>query len=158
MAAAGYFSIEKIMLITFSGTLLADQSLYFLGYTYGQGVLTWIRLRFPKMSPYIDKALKFLIRYQNIYILSFRFIWGVRIISSVIIGAQKVPILRFAILNIISAAVWTVVSCMAGYLIGETILYGLKHYGGIISGGLIGSILLSGLAWKMWKKKRTSRS
>ncbi|PPE03970.1 DedA family protein [Holospora curviuscula] len=153
MAAAGYFSIQKIMIIAFCGTLLADQSLYLLGYVYGPGVLTWIRFRLPKMTPYIDKALIFLARYQNIYILSFRFIWGVRIISSIIIGAQKVPVLRFAILNVVAAAVWTVVSCMAGFLIGETLLYGLENYGGVVSGSLVLGGIFTFFVWKIWKKR-----
>ncbi|WP_023492010.1 DedA family protein [Holospora undulata] len=152
MAAAGYFSIQKIMIIAFCGTVLADQGLYFLGYTYGATVLDWIRLRFPSMTPYIDKALNFLTRYQNIYILSFRFIWGVRIISSVIIGSQKISILRFATLNLIAAVIWTVVSCMAGFFIGEAILYGLEHYGWWISFGIIAFVLLIVLGWKMRKK------
>lgn len=158
MAAAGYFSIYKIMLIAFTGTVIADQGLYFLGYIYGATILDWIRARFPKMSPYMDKALMFLTRYQNAYILSFRFIWGVRIISSVIIGAQKVPPARFAVLNIIAAVVWTVVSCMAGYLLGETFLYVFQKYGGVISVSIAGLVLISVAVWKYLAYRRRSKN
>ncbi|ETZ06782.1 inner membrane protein YohD [Holospora obtusa F1] len=156
MAAAGYFSIQKIMIIAFFGTLLADQALYFLGYLYGSRVLDWIRCRFPSMNPYIDKALNFLMRYQNIYILSFRFIWGVRIISSVIIGSQKISLLRFASLNFIAAIVWTVASCMTGFFIGEALLYTLERYGWWISIGIISTVLLGILGWKMLKKNKNN--
>lgn len=158
MAAAGYFSIYKIMLIAFGGTVLADQGLYFLGYTYGATALDWIRSRFSKMSPYMDKALMFLNRYQNAYILSFRFIWGVRIISSVIIGAQKIPPMRFAVLNIIAAVVWTVVSCMAGYLLGETFLYVFQKYGGVIGASIAGLILILAGLWKYLAYRRRATS
>lgn len=154
LAAAGYFSIYKIMIIAFSGTLLADQGLYFLGYCYGPRVLLWIRRRLPRMALHIDKALLFLTRYQNAYILSFRFIWGVRIVSSIIIGAQKVPMARFAVLNVIAAILWTVISCMAGFLLGETFLYILEQYGVLILGGIVGCIILGAVFWKLWKRKK----
>ena len=158
MAAAGYFSIYKIMLIAFGGTVLADQGLYILGYTYGEPVLCWIRAHLPKMARYMDKALMFLHRYQNAYILSFRFIWGVRIISSVIIGAQKIPPLRFAVLNIIAAVLWTVISCMAGYLLGETVLYIFHTYGAAIGASIAGLILSVAIIWKYVSYRRRTQA
>lgn len=154
MAYAGHLDIIKVMLVAFIGTLIADQLLFFLGYFYGPRTINWVKNRFPKSAPYIEKALKFLEKYQTLYILSFRFIWGIRIISSVIIGAQKVSFLRFTFLNCISAIVWSVLSCSVGYFLGGAFSYLKENYGSYVTWGILGIIVLSVLCWKL-KKRRT---
>jgi membrane protein DedA with SNARE-associated domain len=118
LAACGYLSILKVGAITFLGTLIADQSLYYIGYFYGPKCLTFLKQKFPKIVPHLDKAASFLHTYQTLYILSFRFIYGIRIISSLVIGAHHISMKKFAILNIIAAFIWTVLSCALGYFLG----------------------------------------
>jgi len=117
LAAQGYMSISYIMIIAFLGTLFADQGLFFVGHYYGASFLE----RFPKFNKAASRAFALLQKWGTIYILVFRFIYGVRIISPLVIGASGIPIRRFVILNFIAAIIWTVISCMAGYLLGEAV-------------------------------------
>lgn len=117
LANLGYLNIYKIMIIAFLGTLFADQALYFVGRYYGPSIFD----RFPRYKPASEKAFKLLHRLDSWFILSFRFIWGIRTISPVVIGASGLSPKRFIPLNFIAAVVWTVISCTGGYMLGHTI-------------------------------------
>lgn len=110
----GYLSLPLIILISFSGSLFADQLLFFLGRIYGPGILE----RKPALRDKAHKAFALLHRYHIWFILGFRFIYGIRTVSPFVIGASGISVKRFAILNVIAAAIWAVLSCCAGYLLG----------------------------------------
>lgn len=115
LASKGYLSLIKIMILSFVGTLLADQGLYWLGRRYGMAFLE----KRPHWHQRVEKAMSLLHKYNTIYILSFRFIYGIRIISPIIIGACGIPVARFTILNFIAAFIWSVSICLIGYFFGE---------------------------------------
>jgi len=110
----GYLSLPLIMLISFTGTLFADQLLFFIGRWYGPGLLE----RRPKLKEKSARVFNLLHRYHTWYILGFRFVYGVRVASPLVIGAAGIPVRRFVILNLIAAVIWAVLSCWAGYLLG----------------------------------------
>src|ERR1700722_6375918 len=117
-AHEGYLSLPKIIFVSFIGTLFADQALYFVGRHYGNLAID----RFPSFRPRAEKAFRLLRRYDNIFILSFRFIYGIRIISPVVIGASGVGIKRFMLLNFLAAIIWSVGSCVAAYYFAHIII------------------------------------
>ncbi len=118
MAAAGHMNIYLIMLVAFFGTLIADQFLYFLGRRYGHQIL----VKYPKLFKKSDKAFDLLKRYDVWFIIACRFIYGIRVTSSVVIGISGLPPKRYSPLNMLSAMIWTLVSCLGGYWIGDTFL------------------------------------
>ncbi len=113
-AYKGYLSLPAIMLIAFLGSLFADQLLFFLGRIYGPGMLE----RKPAFREKAERAFGLLHHYHIWFILGFRFVYGIRTVSPFVIGASGIPVKRFAILNVIAAAIWAVLSCYAGYLLG----------------------------------------
>lgn len=136
-AAAGYLNIWLLVPIIFSGTLIADQLIYVFGTFYGPRTLTYLKTRFTRLHDPIDRGLQFLKKHEIIYILTFRFIYGLRIISPFIIGAQHVSFKRFSILNLIAAALWTAISCAAGYALGHFFKTMTHNIGFIIIGVLL---------------------
>lgn len=116
MAYQGYLSLPKIMIIAFLGTLFADQALYYVGRHYGKRFFK----KFPKMQEGSKRAFDLLHRWDIWFILSFRFIYGIRTISPIVIGAARVPPKRFIPLNLLSAIIWTIISCVGGYMLGGT--------------------------------------
>ena len=114
LAWLGYFSIIKIMIVAFCGTAMADQVLFQVGHHFGASALQ----RFPRFQKHADHAFSLLKRWGTLCILTFRFIYGVRIIGSVVIGASGYDPKRFVPLNLLSALIWTVISCMGGYILG----------------------------------------
>lgn len=110
----GYLSLPVIMAVAFTGSVCADQLIYFLGRWYGPGYLE----KRPRMKAQAARAFDLLHRYHLWFILGFRFIYGIRTISPFVIGASGIAVKRFAVLNFIAAAIWATSSCYAGYLLG----------------------------------------
>lgn len=151
LARTGYLSIQKVTLIAFCGTLVADQGLYFIGHYYGQSVIE----RFPSMKPKADKAFRLLHRYNTLFILSFRFIYGIRTLSPLVIGAGGVSIKRFMCLNLIAALIWSISSCMAAYYLADLVMDHIHLFPQIILGLVIfGGLVAYGI--HRWRKKKSS--
>lgn len=107
-------SLPLLMLIAFLGSTCADQLLFFLGKHYGQKVFD----RYPWLNDKAERVFEHLHKHSTLFIFSFRFIYGIRVASPIIIGAAKIPTRRFAILNVLAAAIWSAISCSAGYALG----------------------------------------
>lgn len=124
MAYAGYLSLYKVMIIAFSGTLMADQVLYYIGRKYGTSIFE----RFPSLKKPSDRAFTLLRKYDTWFIIMSRFVYGVRTAGSMVVGASGVPPRRFVPLNILSAAIWTVISCVGGYLLGDIMIKVIENF------------------------------
>ncbi|MDR1034346.1 MAG: VTT domain-containing protein [Holosporales bacterium] len=115
-AAGGYLSIYKIFIIAFTTTVLVDQGLFFLGYKAG---INWLILRFPKLQVARDKVFSLLNKMDIFFIFAFRFIYGIRTISPIIIGAAKIYPPRFIGYNILSGFCWAFIGCFIGYVVAD---------------------------------------
>jgi len=147
-AHEGLLSLPKIIIVSFMGTLFADQILYFVGRLYGNPFIE----RFPSFRPRAERAFQLLRRYDNIFILIFRFIYGIRIISPVVIGASGVGVKRFLILNFIAAIIWSVGSCVTAYYFAHLIMEELH----LISKIILGLLIIGGGIWygiRKWRKR-----
>jgi len=149
-AHEGYLSIYKVTLIAFLGTLVADQGLYFVGHYYGRAFLD----KFPSQQERIAKAFRLLHRYDNLFILTFRFIYGIRILSPLVIGASGIPVKRFVILNFFAAVIWSVLSCAGAFYFAHLIMDELHLLPKIILGAtMFGAGMIYGIYW--WRKRRS---
>jgi membrane protein DedA with SNARE-associated domain len=148
LAHEGYLSLPKIILVSFCATLLADQVCYFIGYFYGNALIA----KFPSLKPRADRAFQLLKRYDNLFILTCRFIYGIRTISPFVVGASGVGIKRFIALNFIAALVWAVSSCVAAYYFAYIIMDEIHVLPKII----LGVLLFGGGVWygvHKWRKR-----
>lgn len=143
-ASQGMLSLQKIILISFVGTLIADQSLFIIGHLWGKKLLRFA----PRLQPTTERVFRFLKEYGSFYILTFRFIYGIRIISPLIIGSSGFPFATFAFLNLIAAILWAVISCGTGYLCGEFLMHYLSPLQRFL---VLGSFGLGCLLWIVWK-------
>lgn len=145
----GHLNIFKIMLVAFIGTLIADQGLYYLGRFYGKNILK----KLPKLEKPAEKAFKLLHEWDYKFILSMRFIYGIRIVSPIVVGISGYPPSRFVPLNILAAFLWALISGTIGYCLGsviEVIGYAVvERYLLIFSLSLLTIVITVGyFAWK----------
>jgi membrane protein DedA with SNARE-associated domain len=84
------------------GSFAGDQCYFWLGRHFGPRLLR----RLPRWRGPVDNALVWLKRYNTGFILSFRFIYGVRNFASFAMGVSGLDWRRFLILNFIAAGVW----------------------------------------------------
>ena len=114
-AHQGYLRLDLVMLSAFAGSLCGDQVWFWIGRRFGR---RWIDSH-PGKAELIERVAALLDRWGAWFILSFRFLYGLRSISPVAIGLSSVSAARFACLNVISAAVWAVVVGGLGYIFGN---------------------------------------
>lgn len=153
MAQLGYLSLTKIMIVAFIGTLFADQTLYYVGRYYGQSLI----MKFHRLHAPANRAFQLLHRWDIWFILSFRFIWGIRTISPIVIGSSGITPERYTLLNFIAALIWTLISCIGGYMLAGVLeeigLEVIKRYFGYFS-ILVVVVVIGLIILKRWLKRR----
>lgn len=132
LAAAGYLSVTKIGGIAFLSTLIVDQGLYFVGHYLYKHPGQPLSEKFPRLYRRSKRAVLYLKKYDIWFILLFRFIYGIRAISPVVIGLCGSPPRRFVPLNMVSALLWATVSCALGYCLGDFLFDSTT--GGVVEG------------------------
>jgi len=110
-------SVTSLMLCSVLGSFGGDQTWFYIGRRYGTPLLE----RWPGMAKKVQWAFRLLHKHENLFILSFRFIYGVRNISPFIIGMSGISRRKFAILNLIAAVVWANTFAWGGYFIGRAL-------------------------------------
>ena len=154
MAEWGLLNIYTIFWIAFTVSAFADQTLFFIGRHYGPSLFD----RYPKVKPGADRAFKMLHKYDFWFIFFFRFVYGIRTISPVVIGAGGIKPSRFIPINIAAAFIWAAVSCWGGYMLGDVMqdifdhFYDIQRY---IVYGVVALVVLIG-GYRLWKRKKTS--
>jgi membrane protein DedA with SNARE-associated domain len=84
----------------------------------------WVVRRFPRLKKVMDKVHRLLHRMGGVFLFSFRFIYGIRIACSMILGASKISPSKFVFFNIISRATWAMMCCFVGYIIADVVMDG----------------------------------
>ena len=98
-----------------------------------------------------DKALRLVRKHPDIWVLSFRFVYGLRTVMPVAIGLSGYPPARYLLLNGIGAAVWAAALGSAAYHFGavlEGLLGNVKKY----ELWVLGALILLGLG--LWLRRR----
>jgi membrane protein DedA with SNARE-associated domain len=148
VAIGGYFAREQaldlktVMAIAFIGSFAGDQALFQLGKRLGPEFLA----RRPRLNVKAEKVFGLLSRYQTLFILGFRFVYGMRTISPLAIGASGLSTTRFFLLNGCAAAVWAVLVSLLGFFFGEAldlVLGRVQH----VQMGVLALIVLSIAIW-----------
>jgi membrane protein DedA with SNARE-associated domain len=114
-AHRGYLDLKWVMVCAFFGTLLCDQLFFYLGRSQGRAALA----KRPRWQARSERVFTLLERHPAWTIVGFRFLYGLRTVTPLLIGASRVPVLRFTLLNIVGAVLWAVVFGGVGYLFGE---------------------------------------
>lgn len=120
---AGFLAHQELFdpfivgLCAFAGAVLGDQLWFYLGRRHADHAL----VRRLTRQALFEKALGAIERHPRKFILSYRFIYGLRTVSPVALGLSGVPAGLFLMLNVIAAAVWAAVFTALGYFFGQAI-------------------------------------
>jgi membrane protein DedA with SNARE-associated domain len=119
-----------------TGSFLGDQLWFALGRRYGPAAVR----RFPGAQRRLDLALSFIERYGVLFVLTFRFAYGVRNVASAACGMTDMARLRFACLNFVAAGLWAGSFVAGGWFLADWL-------GPDGVGWLLGSIGLLAIGW-----------
>ena len=108
---------QAIVAVAFVGGTLGDQIFFWLGRTWGQALLD----RLPRSERRIRRVKELLHRHHAPLIVGIRFMYGLRIVGPIVIGACEVPPWRFALFNMLGAAIWAPLVAGLGYLFGDAL-------------------------------------
>lgn len=151
-ASQNLLSVYWLVAAAWLGSFFGDQLYFLIGRKYGHRLLK----RFPKLQGGVNVALDMLHKYHVGFILSFRFIYGVRNVSSFAIGMSRIRSPRFLVLNAIAAGIWALSFSGVGYVFGhalKSILGEVAH--GI---GLVGLAVLLVVVLTVVKRRAAQRA
>ncbi len=143
MAPKTGMDLQLIALCAFTGALLSDQLMFLIGKFKGEKVLH----RFPGLAHRMEKATGLFKKYDTLLILSFRFIYGVRNITPIMLGISGVSYKKFFFLNIVGGALWATSFTYGGYYAGQTFLAVVAWVGHGIFYVIVGVLAVATLLW-----------
>ncbi|MCP5366147.1 MAG: VTT domain-containing protein [Hyphomicrobiales bacterium] len=155
LAHQGLLDPAGAALAAFLGSFLGDQLWFFLGRRHAANRL----VRRVVERPLFGRVLAAIAEHPRKFILSFRFLYGLRTISPVALGLSPVPARLFAALNAVAAAVWAVAFTAAGYLFGkavETVLgdiQAIEHKLLLALAAALAAFLAFRLARAVWRRR-----
>lgn len=117
-------SLVLLGLSAMLGTLGGDQFFYYLGRHYGTPFLA----ARPKLAAKADWAFRLVRKSETLFILSYRFIYGVRNVSPFVVGVSGIPPVRFLLLNLTASTLWATSFVAGGYLLGRAMHMWLEDY------------------------------
>ena len=128
-------NIWMVLLVAFLGSFSGDQLWFAVGRRYGASVLA----RWPSLEDKTCGVFRLLDRHNDLFILTFRFIYGLRNISPFAIGMTHVSRKRFLALNAVAAFTWANAFVWGGFFLGRA----LEKYLGQASQAVLGIVVVA---------------
>ncbi len=150
-AHRGLLDLRLVMLIAGLAGALGDQMYFALGRRYGASLLR----RFPRLGAQLPRVQALLERHHTALIPAIRFMIGLRTAGPLLIGWAGVNPWRFALLNMLGAAVWALLVGGLGYVFGAALERLLADLKGVEEVLLIGIIVVGAglhLARRFWRR------
>jgi membrane protein DedA with SNARE-associated domain len=145
-AHQGLMELWLVVLLAILSTVTSDMVYFNLG---RKKATKWIRTskwknKFEIIQSKFDK-------HQMQFLLSYRFLYGLRIATPLVLGTSKIPFKKFVAYSIISTLIWAGIITFLGIGFGELILTFLKdiekaeYY--VIGGLLLLALILLLIRW-----------
>lgn len=138
LSALGTLNIWVMMALLFVAAVLGDAVNYHIGRAMGPKVLSG-RYRFLKKE-YLEKTQGFYDKYGVKTIVIARFVPIVRTFAPFMAGVGNMNYARFFTYNVIGAAMWVLICCLAGYFFGN-MPFVKKNFGLVVLGIIFISVL-----------------
>lgn len=145
LCGRGLLDPYKVTTVAFLSTMIWELCIFLIGRKWGKFFIN----KYPRIQKTASQAFEFLQKYDILFIFSFRFIYGIRNVSPLVIGASAVPAIKYAICNLIAAAIWAVLFVSIGYIfsegIGAVIDSIMNNFNYISKGALIFFLILGSI-------------
>ncbi len=158
LAIAGFvahnhsISLFFVIFWGFVGSFLGDQFFYWLGRYRGREYLE----KRKHWQENADKVHGWLHKHKYIVMSGFRFIYGFRIVTPLVIGTSpSIRPLEFTLFNAVGALVWSTTIATLGYIFGTTLQLFIVHIKRFEREAIIFLVLVFATlwVWSYFKKK-----
>ena len=150
-AHRGLLQWPAVVALAFVGASLGDQLAFLLGRWRGAALIA----RYPALAQRAPRVHAVLEHHHVAFILTVRFLYGLRIAGPIVMGSSGLPYLRFALLDMLGAALWAPLVTGAGYFFGVALTALLGDVEHIEAAILIG-ILAAGFIVRLWRRRRAA--
>ncbi|NUP04884.1 MAG: DedA family protein [Polyangiaceae bacterium] len=117
LAHRGLLSLPLVMLSAGAGSLAGDQLWFVVGRRGGRSFLE----RRAEWAARATRMRAWLTHYGSAFVLGFRFLYGFRTVTPLMLGATGYHWKRFAVLNGIGAVLWSVAFSGLGWALGASL-------------------------------------
>ncbi len=123
----GFLQPLPTFLFSILGALTHELIYFFLGRWKGRHILLgnkYTKKRYKKAKKLVEK-------YGIYSLFAIRFLYGMRVVPMMLMGATGFNLYKFLFFNILSLIIWTVIFLSLGYFLGHiaiTLFGDLKHY------------------------------
>lgn len=108
------FILWQAFLAAALGAFVGDTFFFILGRSFADHPY----VRKLKARPGFNHAYRLVSSHPNIFVLSNRYIYGLRLVGGIAAGFASITVTRFVVLNAISSLVWAALFCGIGYVFG----------------------------------------
>lgn len=117
LIAQGLLDGPFLLACAWLGSFCGDQCYFSIGRFFGPRLIR----RFPTWQRHVNAADAWLKRYATLFILTFRWIYGIRNFASFALGMSNTRWHRFLLLNFIAAGLWACGFAGGGVLLGTAL-------------------------------------
>jgi membrane protein DedA with SNARE-associated domain len=152
-AHRGYLELPLVVFCAFCGAFMGDQFFFYLGRYRSRLFLE----RHPNWHSRISTVEHYIDRFRTLFVLGFRFVYGLRTVSPFVLGMGDIRPIVFIVLDAVSVLAWAILVGWLGYAFGnvmEMILGEIEHY----EMELFALILITGLTVRMIQAYRKRRA
>jgi membrane protein DedA with SNARE-associated domain len=110
-ASHGHLSLLAVWAIAVVASFLGNLPYFFAGRRFGAIAVR----RIPALRVRKKRLDRLLHRHHLLIVPALRFLYGLRIVGLVTLGAGRMPVWRYMLLDLAGALVWSACVCAAGY-------------------------------------------
>ncbi|MDE2611973.1 MAG: DedA family protein [Burkholderiales bacterium] len=152
-ASRGHLWLPAVVAVAALASFVGDQFYFSLGRKYGKTLLA----RFPALAPRAARVDALLARWHLPFVLSIRFLYGLRVAGPFAVGMSSVPWSRFLALNLAGAWLWAWLVAAAGYFGGQLLGHALAAIDADELWELALLAAVFGGAWLLARRARAQR-
>lgn len=112
-------SLPWVIVVAICAATVGDNLGFLIGSRGGRPFLDRYRATFRIAPEVVERGEKLFARYGAATVFFARFLFGLRIIAGPLAGVLRMPWKRFAVWNVLGAALWVVVIATIGYKFGQ---------------------------------------
>lgn len=151
-AHRGLVSLPWVIVTALVGSIAGDQLWYQIGRRLGRPFVE----RHRRWRAQVARAEAWLARRGALFVLGFRFVYGIRMVTPMLLGASRYPTLRFVVLNVVGGALWAVLFGVVGWALGASLEAVIGRSTGIEAAILV-SIVLGAAVWLVVRRLQQRR-
>ena len=111
----GIFDAVPVVIVGFAGSFISDWLYYLIGRLNGKYFVN----KRPKLRAKLEPVQLLFRKHQTQILLSYRFLYGFRIIIPIVIGMSHVKPIHYLFYSVVSGLIWASTVGTVGYFVGR---------------------------------------